>query len=525
MSLAIERARRQTIGDTLRRSRLRHPDKLALKWKGQEVTYRELDERVNRLANGLVAAGVQKGERVAVLSKNCLDFVLLWFATARAGAVFVPVNFMLHAEDVRYILQHSRVSAFFASPELLSTAEEAASGLDHVRHRGLVDSGDSRGRWRALPEWSAGRPDEEPDVPLADDDVVNILYTSGTESRPKGVMLTHRSLISEYVSCIVDIGLSGRDMAVHALPLFHSAQLHVFLGPYIYLGASGIILESPAPEVLLETIARERANQLFCPPTVWIGLLRHPKFDEYDLSSLEKCHYGAAIMPVEVLKELSRRLPKARFWNCYGQTEVAPLALALQPEDQLRKAGAAGRPTLNVETKIVDEEGREVPPGTIGEIVHRTPHAMLGYFDDPEKTAEAFRDGWFHSGDLGVMDEEGYITVVDRKKDMIKTGGENVASREVEEVIYQHPAVAEVAVIGVPHPYWIEAVTAVVVPKAGASVDEGELLAFCRERLSSFKAPKYVVLTDALPKNPSGKILKRDLREKYRHLAENEAAR
>ncbi|MBX6396427.1 MAG: AMP-binding protein, partial [Alicyclobacillaceae bacterium] len=397
------------------------------------------------------------------------------------------------------------------------------TGLEQVRYRGLVDTVEARGAWRPLSDWAAGQPGDEPEVDLEDDDVVNILYTSGTESRPKGVMLTHKSLLSEYVSVMVDCQLAAQDVFVHALPLFHSAQLHVFLGPQIYLGATGIILESPVPEILLDTVSRERATQLFCPPTVWISLLRHPKFDEYDLSCLEKCYYGAAIMPVEVLKELHRRLPRARFWNCYGQTEVAPLALVLQPEDQLRKAGAAGKPCINVETKIVDDEGREVPPGTVGEIVHRTSHAMIGYFHDPEKTAAAFADGWFHSGDLGVMDEEGYVTVVDRKKDMIKTGGENVASREVEEVIYQHPAVAEVAVIGVPHPYWIEAVTAIVVPKAGVQVTEEEILAFCKERLSKFKAPKFVVLTDALPKNPSGKILKRQLREMYRHLGEQEA--
>lgn len=234
---------------------------------------------------------------------------------------------------------------------------------------------------------------------------------------------------------------------------------------------------------------------------------------------MKTCYYGAAIMPVEILKELNARLPNARFYNFYGQTEVAPLATVLKPEDQLLKAGSAGRPALNVETKIIDDHGREVPPGTVGEIVHRTSHAMLGYFRDEEKTREAFRDGWFHSGDLGIMDEEGYITIVDRKKDMIKTGGENVASREVEELIYRHPKVSEAAVIGVPHPYWIEAVTAVVVPKAGETLTAEEILTFCRERMSSFKAPKYAVITDSLPRNPSGKILKRELRLRYKSLA------
>ena len=251
---------------------------------------------------------------------------------------------------------------------------------------------------------------------ILDDDLAQVLYTSGTESRPKGVMLTHKSIISEYVSTIVDAKIEKDDVAIHALPLYHSAQLHVFLGPSVYVGSSGIILGAASPEVILKTIEQEGATQLFCPPTVWIALLRHPDFDKRDLSTLRKCYYGAAIMPMEVIKELSERLPNAKLWNCYGQTEVAPLVTVLQPEDQLTKLGSAGQPVLNVQTKIVDEHDNEVPRGEIGEIVHRTPHAMKGYLHDPEKTAEAFRGGWFHSGDLGVMDEEGYITIVDGKR-------------------------------------------------------------------------------------------------------------
>ena len=253
-------------------------------------------------------------------------------------------------------------------------------------------------------------------------------------------------------------------------------------------------------------------TKLFCPPTVWIGLLRHPDFDRRDLSSLTKGYYGASIMPVEVLKELLQRLPGVSLFNFYGQTEMAPLATLLPPEEQVRKAGSAGRAALNVETRVVDDDDEPVAPGTIGEIVHRSPHAMLGYWNDPEKTAEAFRNGWFHSGDLGVLDEEGYLTVVDRKKDMIKTGGENVASREVEEVIYGHPAVSEVAVFGTSDPRWIEAVTAAVVPRQGGAVDPDELVAFCKERMAGYKVPKRVVVVDSLPKNASGKVLKRELR-------------
>jgi fatty-acyl-CoA synthase len=312
--------------------------------------------------------------------------------------------------------------------------------------------------------------------------------------------------------------MSADDVEVHALPFYHCAALHVFFGPDLYLGATSIILPGADPKAILTAVESERATKLFCPPTVWISLLRHPDFDSTDLSSLTKGYYGASPMPAELVKELDARLPEMSLWNLYGQTEIAPLATTLQPHEQLPKIGSAGRPALNVETLVVDDDDRPVPRGEIGEIVHRSPQVMLGYYNDPERTAEAFRNGWFHSGDLGIMDEEGYLYVVDRKKDMIKTGGENVASREVEEVLYQHPAVAEVAVFALSHPYWVEAVTAAAVVKPGASLTAEELIAFGKEHLSAYKAPKYAVIADALPKNPSGKVLKRDLRTLYADL-------
>jgi fatty-acyl-CoA synthase len=319
--------------------------------------------------------------------------------------------------------------------------------------------------------------------------------------------------MAQYTSAIVCGDMSADDIEVHALPLYHCAQLHCFLTPDLQLGATSIVLPGADPATILRTVEAEHVTKLFCPPTVWIALLRHPDFDTRDLSTLRKGYYGAAAMPVEVLAELRRRLPALRLYNFYGQTEMSPVATVLGPADQERKPGSAGRAALNVETRVVDDDGAEVPRGEVGEIVHRGPHTMLGYWDDPERTAEAFRGGWFHSGDLGVMDDEGYLRVVDRKKDMIKTGGENVASREVEEALYQHSAVAEAAVFGVPDPYWIETVCAAVVLKPGASLEPGDVVEFCRARLAGFKTPKKVVIVEALPKNPSGKVLKRELRE------------
>jgi fatty-acyl-CoA synthase len=335
-------------------------------------------------------------------------------------------------------------------------------------------------------------------------------------------MLSSRSLISQYVSCIVDGGMSADDVDLHSLPMYHCAQLDCFFSVDVYLGATSILLPGPEPTALLATIERERVTKLFCPPTVWISLLRSPAFDAADLSSLRKGYYGASAMPVEVLRELRRRLPDVQLWNFYGQTEMAPLATILRPHEQLDRAGSAGMAALNVETRVVDEFDEPVPAGEVGEIVHRSPHGTLGYYNDPEKTADAFRNGWFHSGDLGVSTADGYLSVVDRKKDMIKSGGENVASREVEEAIYELDGVAEVAVFGVSHPRWIEAVVAVVVPKPDSTLTAGAVEAHARTRLAGYKRPKYVVLTDALPKNPSGKILKRELRTQHATIAAGE---
>jgi fatty-acyl-CoA synthase len=512
--------RRQTLSDLLHRSAKRTPAKTAIVCGDTRWTYADFDRVCERVAAGLNAMGIAKGDRVAVLAHNSHGFAALRFALARLGAVLVPINFMLKAEEAAYILRHAG-ARMLATDTGMAELARAAAALDTVVREFV---------W--LPSERATEPVSGmvtfdtlaacaapmPDVELDGEDLAQIVYTSGTESLPKGAMLTHDAVIWQYVSCVVDAAIASDDLALHALPLYHCAQLDVFLGPSIYVGASNVITARPTPENLLPLIARHRISSFFAPPTVWIALLRSPLFDTTDLSSLRKGYYGASIMPVEVLRELAARLPGVRLWNLYGQTEIAPLATMLGPDDQLRKPGSCGRAVLNVETRVVDALMRDVAPGEIGEIVHRSPHLMLGYFHDDERTRAAFEGGWFHSGDLGTIDDEGYIAVVDRKKDMIKTGGENVASREVEEAIYRLPQVSEVAVVGIPHPRWVEAVVAVVVVKAGQSIDEAGLLAHCHQHIASFKAPKRVVFVDSLPKNPSGKLLKRELRERFAGL-------
>ena len=512
---------RQTLGDLLRRTRKRYPDKLAIRCGTTEWSYAEFDDSCNRLAAGLASLGVTTGDRVSVLARNSHAFAALRFAVARIGAVLVPVNFMLNSAEAHYILDHSGAKVMCVDSGLAELARLASVGTS-VEH--LV--------W--MPSEHASQPapgmmtfDEllavgaEPaGCPVRGSMPAQIIYTSGTESRPKGAMLTHDAVIAEYVTCLVDAEIAHDDVMLHALPLYHCAQLDVFLGPCVYVGSTNVITGNPAADNVLALMERDGISSFFAPPTVWISLLRSPQFDSTDLSQLRKGYYGASIMPVEVLKEIQRRLPQVRLWNLYGQTEIAPVATVLKPEDQLRKAGSAGRPGLNVETRVVDDLMNDVPPGVIGEIIHRSPQLLTEYYRDEEGTRAAFAGGWFHSGDLATLDHEGYITVVDRKKDMIKTGGENVASREVEEAIYALDGVSEVAVIGLVHPIFIEAVAAVVVTRPGHVVTEEAVIAFCKQRLAHFKVPKRVIMMDTLPKNPSGKVLKRELRERLGSAAE-----
>jgi fatty-acyl-CoA synthase len=517
IAATISKAREHSIGDLLRRSAGRAPNKLALSCSNVRWTFAELDAICNRLARGLIGLGVAKGDRVAVLSRNSHAFAALRFAVARIGAVLVPINFILNPDEINFILKSSGAKLLATGADFVESARAASSKGSAVEKLIWLPGEDPSMAPAGLTTFD--------DVLNADGsfleafvdsrDLAQIVYTSGTESLPKGAMLTHEAVMWQYVSCIIDGGMSVEDNVLHALPLYHCAQLDVFMGPQIYLGASGVITGKPAADNILALIAAHGITAFFAPPTIWIAMLRSPNFDKTDLSTLQKGYYGASIMPVEVLLELQRRLPNVKFWNFYGQTEIAPLATVLTPEDQLRKAGSAGKPAINVETRVVNAAMEDVGVGEVGEIVHRSPHLLSGYYNDPEKTAAAFSGGWFHSGDLAIVDAEGYITVVDRVKDMIKTGGENVASREVEEMIYRLPAVSEVAVVGLPDPRWIEAVTAVIVVKAGESLEEGAVIAHCAAHMANFKVPKRVVFVDSLPKNPSGKLLKRELRQRF----------
>ncbi|WP_328370405.1 acyl-CoA synthetase [Streptomyces sp. NBC_00445] len=489
-----------TVDGILRRSARRTPARVAVEYGDRAWTYEELDEAVSRAASVLLDQGLAPGDRVGAYGHNSDAYLIGFLACARAGLVHVPVNQNLTGDDLAYIVGQSGSALVLADPGL---SDRLPGGVRTVPLRDADDS--LLARLAQAPAYDGPEPRSE--------DLVQLLYTSGTTALPKGAMMTHRALVHEYLSAITALDLSAGDRPVHSLPLYHSAQMHVFLLPYLAAGATNIILDAPDGDRLFDLIEAGRVDSLFAPPTVWIGLANRPDFDRRDLGGLRKAYYGASIMPVPVLERLRERLPKLAFYNCFGQSEIGPLATVLGPHEHKGRMDSCGRPVLFVDARVVDEDGKDVPDGTPGEIVYRSPQLCEGYWDKPEETADAFRDGWFHSGDLAVRDAHGYFTIVDRVKDVINSGGVLVASRQVEDALYAHEAVAEVAVIGLPDERWIEAVTAVVV-RRGETTQE-DLIAHARDKLPHFKAPKRVLFVDELPRNASGKILKRELRDRF----------
>ncbi|WP_399934375.1 acyl-CoA synthetase [Streptomyces kanamyceticus] len=493
--------RDNTVDGVLRRSARRTPRRTALRYGERSWTYEELDDAVSRAARVLRDHGLAPGDRVGAYAHNSDAYLIGFLACARAGLVHVPVNQNLTGEDLAYIVRQSGSSLVLADPGLAGRLPAGAAALP------LRDTDDS------LLTRLATSGAYEGEGPRGDD-LAQLLYTSGTTAQPKGAMMSHRALVHEYASAITALDLKESDKPLHSLPLYHSAQMHVFLLPYLAVGAENTILDAPDAERIFDLVEAGRADSLFAPPTVWIGLSHHPGFATRDLTALRKAYYGASIMPVPVLERLRSRLPGLGFYNCFGQSEIGPLATVLGPDEHEGRMDSCGRPVLFVEARVVDEHGHEVPDGTGGEVVYRSPQLCDGYWDKPEESAEAFRDGWFHSGDLAVRDADGYFTVVDRVKDVINSGGVLVASRQVEDVLYAHAGVAEAAVIGLPDDRWIEAVTAVVV-REDEQLTEAALIAHAREHLAHFKAPKRVLFVDELPRNASGKVLKRELRDRF----------
>lgn len=501
--------RTHTIDGVLHRSAAKVPGRTALTFEGRAYTYRELDAAVTRAAAHLLGLGLAAGDRVAAYGTNSDAYVIGFLACARAGLVHVPVNYALKGGELSYLVSQSGARAVLADPALIGTLDQVRGELTAVDY--VVPLRDADGSLREV----ADAADEVSDFSsrASATDLAQLLYTSGTTSKPKGAMMTHEALVFEYVSSVIALDLRANDNPLVAMPLYHSAGMHVFMLPYLAVGATVHLMATPDIPEILRRVEQDRIGSLFLAPTVWVPLSNHPDLDRRDLSSLRKAQYGASIMPVTVLNRLRERYPDLGFYNCFGQSEIGPLATVLRPEEHAERPSSCGRAVFFVETRVVDADGNDVGPGEPGEVLYRSPQLCPGYWDNPEATAEAFRDGWFHSGDLVTRDADGYITVVDRIRDVINTGGILVASREVEDALYTHPAVAEVAVIGTPDEKWIEAVTAVVVLHEGRETTAEALIAHVKELIAPFKVPKNIRFAESLPRNQSGKLLKRELRE------------
>ncbi|MDR0477291.1 MAG: AMP-binding protein, partial [Desulfobulbaceae bacterium] len=419
------RVTRWVIADMIRRSRYHFPDKTALIFEDISLTYTELEDQCNQTANALAALGVKKYDRVAILAHNTHHHVLTWLGCAKLGAIYLAVNYLLRDDNIAFCVNHSESVVFIIEDSLYPQVKDVMAKMPSVKH--LIWS--NQGAGEAPPrgfinfdEWFAAAPKTEPDVILRIEDPAQMTYTSGTESLPKGVIISNQALIAEYLGCIIDGKYEAGDININALPIFHCAQRDVFMNPLFWVGGTNILM---APNVgnILAAIEKYRATMFFAAPTVWIAILRHADFGKYNLSSLIKCYYGASIMPVEILREMLEKFPKAGVYNCYGQTELAPLHTILKAADAMTKFGSAGMAGLHMESRIENPDGQEINEVNVaGEICGRGPHAMTMYFKDPDKTEAVMTGGWFHSGDLGVLDDDRYITVVDRKKDMIKTG-------------------------------------------------------------------------------------------------------
>ncbi|MGK5169104.1 long-chain-fatty-acid--CoA ligase [Geodermatophilus sp. CPCC 205761] len=499
-----------TMADQLARWARKTPETVALRFDGTGRTYAELDERVTRLARALADRGVSAGDRVAVLALNATEVWETYLAGVRLGAVVVPVNFRLVADEVAYVLTDSGTTAMVvdaAMAELAAKAREQAPGVRTV----LTIGADYEAALAA-----AGA--EPLDVDVDEDAGAFIMYTSGTTGRPKGAVLTHRNLLLHAFSQVAHLGTGPADrVAVPGAPLFHIAGLAGGLPPLL-LGGTHVVLRSGGfdPVATLDLIERERVSSIFLVPAMWAAVCAVPGIADRDLSSLRRISWGAAPASTTLLRTMIDTFPQAEVVTAFGQTECSPVTCLLRGEDSVRKIGSVGTPMLNVEIRVVDEAMRDVPQGGVGEIVYRGPLVMKEYWGKPEATAEAFAGGWFHSGDLVRQDEEGYVYVVDRKKDMIITGGENVYCAEVEDVLAGHPKVGEVALIGVPDTRFGEAPLAVVAPRDPADPPTpAELTAWCRERLAHYKNPREYSIVAALPRNPSGKVLKTRLREEH----------
>ncbi|HLH71473.1 MAG TPA: long-chain fatty acid--CoA ligase [Candidatus Dormibacteraeota bacterium] len=498
----------------LERNRERWPDREVIVHGGRRIDNRTLSDRVNALARGLKELGIGRGEVVALLLYNCPEFLEATFAANKLGAVWLPLNYRLAAAEWQYILGHSGARVIVTEPEFAPLIDAIAGELPELQHRVLLGA-DADRPWMAFETLvEPYRGERVPDAEVGEHDLQRLMYTSGTTARPKGVMITYGNLLWKNVSHILEFGITSSDRTLVAGPLYHVGGMDLPASAVLYAGGSLVLLRKFEARETLAAIQAEGVTNLWLAPAMVNMILQLPDLESYDTRSVRFIINGGEKMPIPLIQRILRAFPNAWFSDAYGLTETVSGDTFMDREHVISKIGSVGKPVLHLGVRIVDEEGREVPPNQLGEVVLRGPKVFKGYWRDPEATAAAIRDGWFHTGDIGRIDEDGYLYIEDRKKDLIISGGENIASSEVERALYEHPEVLEAAVIGIPDPRWGEVPKAFVVLRSGSGVTAQDLVEHCRQRLARFKVPRQVEFIDALPRNPSGKVLKRELRER-----------
>jgi len=500
------------LGDMLRKHVRVQPKTRAFVLGDAVYTYQELDSRVNRLVNALLALGVGKGDRIAIMADNCVEHADVYWAAAKSGTMLAPLNCGLPVEGLRYILENSEASTLVVGQNYLNVIEPVRHGLEHLVN--LIVIGPPEGDYKGYDELVSACSAEDPYLPVDEGDVVDLAYTSGTTGLPKGAMLTHRNMVTNAANAMILFGMMPGDVFYYPGPAF-SAAFPMFMTPVVTMGCSFILGERYEARLALDTISRERVNGTFLFPPMIMDLLECPDVAQYDISSLRYLIYAGAPLHREVLKRAYGVFGHV-FVQPYGLTEAMMSTFLTKedhvwegPEEKVRRLSSCGRAAPLAEVRVVDENDRDVRPGEFGEIIIRGDHVMKGYWKLPAATAETIKGDWLYSGDLATVDEEGYIYISDRKKDTISSGGKTVFPREVEEVIFRHGAVAEAAVVGVSDEQLGQAVAAFIVLREGAQPAPGDIIQLCRESLPDYAVPKRVEFVDKLPRNPTGKVLRR----------------
>jgi len=508
------------LSDVVKQNAIRYPQKTGLVFSSVRLTFEDFNRRVNSAANALIGLGIKPGDRVGIILGNCHQYVELYFAVAKAGGVTVPVNTVLTAQEIASILNNAEISMLVYGDEFAPVVHSLLKQLGSAK--ALVAVGDSTSGAGNYEQLVAQYPSTEPQVKVRESDAACLFYTSGTTGLPKGAVMTHRGMIEITLNVVRACRYEHDDVGLVMTPLFWAMAMMANIMPLFYLGGTVVITDNYTSEAILDLIQSERITSTAMAPPVIMDIIEHPQRSSYDLSTLRCVIWGGVPMPVEAHKRAIQTLGSI-FFKAYGLSETGPVS-CLVPEEQIiegapgavRRLASCGRPLNNVEVRVVDDEGGDVAPGQVGEVIVSGDNLMTGYWKMPQATEEALKGGYMHTGDLATLDEDGYIYLVGRKKDLIVSGDKPIYAVEVEDVIGQHRDVAEVAVIGVPDKDLGESILAVVVLRKGAKIAAGDIVEFCQQRLPDYACPKSVVFVEILPRNPTGKVLKRVLEERYR---------